>query len=98
MQLPFFKSDDPTLELLQTKWRSILNPLIAQPISSGNPLNGISLAASANVINHKLGRVPQGWFVTDVNTSTIIYRSGPMNDKTITLTSSNAATVNLWVF
>lgn len=98
MQLPFFKSADPVLELLQTKWRSILNPLIAVPMNSGFQIDGVVLSASANVINHRLGRVQQGWIITDLNASTTIYRSQAFNDKTLTLTSSNAATINIWVF
>lgn len=57
------------------------------------------MTASTNVINHKLGRMQQGWVITDINNvATSIYRSQPFNDKTLTLTSSGAVTVNIWVY
>jgi hypothetical protein len=81
-------------------WAATLNPVIANPILSGleiknvvlNPVTGIT------IINHNLGRNMQGWFVTDINASVTVYRSQPFNNKTLTLTSSGGATINLWVY
>lgn len=87
-----------TLDLLETQWAALLNPLLADPLNSANLLTNVALINGMNVINHKLGRKMQGWFVTDINGSSVIYRSSPFNNKTITLTSSAVVTINLAVF
>jgi len=93
MQLPLI--DDP--KLAQTKWKSILDPLLAQPITNNNIVTA-TIVSGDNVINHKLGRKPQGWFITDINNDVSIYRSQPFNDLTITLHASSGAVINLLVF
>lgn len=84
-------------ELAQNRWSSQLNPILA------NPLNGISiiqvaLVAGVNVINHKLGKVQQGWIFTDIDAAITAYRSAPFNNLTLTLTCSGPANVNIGVF
>lgn len=96
--LPLFKNTDQTMQLLQTQWASQLNPLLAQPLSSSNVLKSVALINGVTVINHLLARTMQGWIVSDINGSATIYRSQPFNDKTLTLTSSAAVTVDLVVF
>lgn len=86
------------LEMMQTQWASQIDPLLVNPLASGLLLKNIVLASGANVINHLLSRQPQGWFVTDTNAAVTIYRSQPFNSSTLTLTSSGAATVSLYVF
>lgn len=99
MALPYFQSSLPELNLLQTKWRSELNPLLSEPILSGNLLKNITLvAAHSNVINTGLARTQQGWIITDLNASSTIYRSAPFNATTLTLITSADCIVNLWVF
>ena len=63
-------------------------------------LKNVSLkeASVPNVINHKLQRTQQGWFITDQNGAASIYRSQPFNSTTLTLTSNASVAVNLWVF
>lgn len=94
MQLPLIS--DP--KVAQTKWKSILDPLLAQPISSSQILTGIVVVNGTNVINHRLGRLMQGWIVTDVQSSVILYRSAPFNDTTFTLSSNGSSIINLLVF
>ncbi len=96
--LPYLQSDDQTLNLLQTKWRAELNPLLALPLISGLQLTAVLLSIGSTVINHKLGRTLQGWILTDQNASAKIYRSRPLNDTTLTLTSDAAVTVSIWVY
>lgn len=81
-----------------TRWKSILDPVIAAPMMSVQILESVSIANGVTVINHKLGRTQQGWFLTDVNGAAAIYRSASFNDKTLTLTSNAAVTVNIGVF
>ena len=87
------------LSTMQTRWKSDLDPLLA------NPLNGISildviLINGSNVINHKLGRTMQGWFPVDVQGPATIYRptTSPFNSLTLTLISSAAVAVSIGVF
>lgn len=94
MQLPINLTDS----LQQTRWKSILDPLLANPLNNISILEDVSLVTGANTINHLLGRMMQGWLILDINGAATIYRSEPMNDITLTLTSSANVTVNLGVF
>lgn len=79
-------------------WASTLNPIIASPLSSSSLLLKVPLNSGITVINHQLGRKMLGWWIVDINGAATIYRSQPLNDKTLTLTSNAAVTVNLGVF
>lgn len=86
-------------ELAQTKWSSILNPIISLPILNGNQLTNIILAANVPTpINHLLQRMPQGWLLTDNTANAVIWRTAVMNNLTITLEASAPTTISLWVF
>lgn len=99
MQLPQFQSPNTVLQLMQSKWASILNPVLDIPLNNRpSVLKDVVLATGNNVINHRLGRKPIGWIVTDVDANVGIYRSAEFNDLTLTLNSSGAATVSLLVF
>lgn len=98
MNLPTWQSDDRDFQLMQSKWASILNPLLARPLSSNNILKNIELIAGVNVINHLLGRNMQGYIICDQNAAASIYRSQPFNDLTLTLTSDASCQINLVVF
>lgn len=98
MALPIFKMDEKSVQLLQTTWASLLNPLVSNVIMQGLQLTGVSLQTGANICNHLLSRKQQGWFIVDINAAATIYRSAPFNDTTLTLTSDAACVVNLWVY
>lgn len=98
MSLPIFQGGTPEFNLMQTQWASNLDPLLKNPMSNGNFVNGVVLASGSNVINHKLGRTPQGWMITDRNGAATVYRSAAFNPLTLTLTASAAVTVTLYVF
>lgn len=85
-------------ELMLTKWPSILNPLLANPLNGISILEGIVLASGNNAIPHLLARKQQGWFVTDINAAVTLFRYQPFNDRFLYITASGAATVNLGVF
>ncbi len=85
-------------ELANDKWASALNPLLANPINNANILININLVTGANVINHYLGEIQHGWFLTDIQGAATIYRSAPFNSTTLTLTSSANVTVSIGVF
>lgn len=98
MSLPIYHTDDVSLSLMQTVWASSLNPIIANPLTQGNLLTGVSLINGVNVINHKLSRVQQGWIITDQDGIASIYRSKVFGPQTLTLTSNAAVVVNIYVF
>ena len=97
-QLPVFQTTLQPLMLMQNRWASIINPTLASPLSTPSMLTNIPLATGVNIIYHKLGQLPVGWIITDVNASVSIYRSKPFTDTTLTLTSNGAATISLIVF
>jgi hypothetical protein len=98
MSLPIFQSATRELQMLQTQWASQLNPVLANPLTDPLIIKNVSLASGANVINHKLQRMQQGWILSDITASATIYRSQPFNDLTLTLTSSAPCTVSLVVY
>lgn len=95
--LPIFQSDDKTLMLLQTKWKSEITPAIQSSIVQGQLISA-NLSNGVTTINHLLGRQMIGWYLIDVNGPATIYRSQPLNDTTLTLTSNAAVAVNIWMF
>ena len=84
--------------LMQTGWSSQLTPWLKNPMGQGVYLEGVNLINGVTQIDSKLGRMMQGWMITDINGAATIYRSQPLNSKTLTLTSNAAVTVNLYVF
>lgn len=98
MQLPTLQSDSYTLQLLQTKWASILNPVLRNPTTNPTILQGVSLVTGVNVINTGMSEVLQGWMISDLTAGVTVYRSAPKSSKTLTLTSSGAATCDLVIF
>lgn len=99
VNLPLFqKLSDQSFSLMQTKWKSILDVFLGQEILDGNLLSNIPLINGITIINHKLGRKMIGWQIVDQDALASIYRSKPKNDTTLTLTSSAACNISLWVF
>lgn len=89
-----------TLEQLQSKWPAILNPVIANLLVNGQLLTNQSLVNGTTVINHKLGRIPQGWFLVAPQAAATVFQATQQPNPTLTLTLiSNAAVVTgIWVF
>lgn len=86
-------------ELANTKWASILNPILALPILNGNQIDSVTLVANVpQAINHLLGRMPQGWFLTDNTANAVIWRTQAFNQFSVTLESSATTTVSFWIF
>jgi hypothetical protein len=86
------------LDLMQTRWASILNPLLGNPFNGVNILENVILVSGTNIINHGLGRAQQGWVITDVQGSAVIYRNAPFNNTTLSLSASAGVIVNIGVF
>ncbi len=99
--LPFFKDPNETFMLLQTKWASILNPLLGLPLNSSNLIQGQVLAIGTNQVNHKLGRKLKGWIVTRKTAGASLYDAQNSNQTpstTLALVSDAIVTVDLIVF
>lgn len=85
-------------ELMNPILASVLNPIISSPLSSASLLKNVALINGITVVQHKLGRLMQGWFIVDQNGAAQIFRSAPLNNLTLTLTSDAIVTVSLGVF
>ncbi len=94
MQLPLLQ----TLELLTTRWKSVLDPVLANPTTNMSILKNVVLASGNNQVPHKLGRMQQGWVIYDTNAAVTVYRYLAFNENFLYLTASGAVTVNLGVF
>lgn len=89
------------LELMQTQWAQELNPLISNPTTKTTVLKNINLVTGTNVINHKLGRALQGWYLVRIRAATTVYDTQDANQTptlTLVLNASAPAIVDLVVF
>lgn len=107
MNLPYYQTTDDTINRLQTKWISILNPLLATvstyqaPFLDGVLLSNVSLitGAQGNPVQHNLGKQPTGYMLIDVLSAGDPIISRVSWDKNfISLKTNVAATVSIWVF
>lgn len=101
MALPLFKDSSQPFQLLQLKWSSILNPLIAQPLSQALILPHLIIMTGSNIINHRLGRVLQGYLVILNQENATFYddqENNQMPDLTLNLISSADTIISLMVF
>lgn len=79
-------------------WAQALNPLLSNPRAGSKILQKINLINGVTIIPHRLGRMQQGWSITDINGAATIFRSAPFNSTNLTLTSDAVVTVNIEVF
>lgn len=99
--LPIFQTSSKELNLLQTNWASQLNPMLSNPASQSILLKNVPLINGLTVINHRLGRVLQGWKIVRQRAAASIYDTQDSNQNpelTLFLNSSAAVTVDLEVF
>lgn len=85
-------------DLMLTTWATAINPLLNLPPNQGLLLKNIPLINGVTVINHRLGKTMQGWVIIDQDANATIYRSQPLNNLTLTVTSNAACNISLWVF
>jgi len=98
MKLPLQQTTDKGLSLLQTKWKSILDPVLSNPTTNLLILKNINLIMGNNQIPHLLQQVQQGWIVLDIQGVADIYRYAAFNYTYLYLNSSADVTVSLGVF
>jgi hypothetical protein len=95
---PLVQTSDRNINQLQSNIVPQLNNLSKNPVVNNSIITGQALIAGATTFNHKLGRIPSHWYVTDQDGAATIYRSQPFNATTLTLTSSAAVTCNVVIF
>jgi hypothetical protein len=95
-----------TLPQMQSKWKSILDPITANPVNNAKTLQRVSLiSGQTNQVNHGLGKALQGWqisrrrqfTVTGTPTTYDIYDiqdTNQMPDLTLNLTCSQGTQAN----
>lgn len=101
MQLPYFQTSLKELSLLQTRWKAIIDPVIAIPSNQGSLLANVPLVNGSNTINHLLGRKLVGWSICRQNALASIYDAQDVNqhpELTLVLISNATVIVTLEVF
>lgn len=95
---PQVQTEDRNINQLQQYIAQTVRPLLTNPFLSGNILIGIQLVNGVTTIPHGLNRMQQGWSVVDSNAAVTPFRTQPFNANNLVLTSTAAATVNIYVF
>ena len=85
-------------DIAQTRWKSQLDPVLANPQTNMRIIPNVQLINGATVINHGLQQMQQGWILVDVQGAATIYRSQPFNSTNLTLTSNASVTVSIGVY
>lgn len=68
------------------------------PFMNGVLISGLALTTgAANNVQHKLGKVPQGWFIFLQNANSVVWNGTP-TATILPLNVSANVTVTLWVF
>lgn len=94
MKLPLLKD----LSLLATKWKSLLDPVLANPMTNMSILKNVALTTGTNQVAHLLGQVQQGWVILDIQGASTIYRYRDFNATYLYLNSSADVVCNIGVF
>lgn len=85
--------------LANPQWAAAINPILSNALVSGKIIQSINLVANTpKTINHGLGRMMQGWFVTDTIAAANVWRTQNFNPLAITLEASANTTISVWVF
>lgn len=101
MKLPQFQGGDQPFQLMQNRWASVLDPILACPIPQGILLPNVTLASGDNVVNHRLGRELQGWIIVRQRAASQLYDKQDSNTRpalTLLLNASAPVSVDLFVF
>lgn len=98
MQLPLQQTAVKDLSLIQTKWKSILDPVLANPVTNISILKNVTLASGNNAVPHKLQEIQQGWIIVDIQGAATIYRNGAFNSTYLYLNASTGVVVSIGVF
>ena len=90
-----------TIDALANRWASLIEPFLNRPTNQANLLKEVQLVNGTNVINHRLGRKLQGWYLTRIRGAAVIYDNQDANQKpeqSLILVSNADVSVDLAVF
>jgi hypothetical protein len=95
-------TDNYELQKVQDSVVSAFQTLGMNYMINGELLKDITLQSGVdNQVQHKLSRVPNGFFIVDKNAAADVWQSTTANkikDRILLLRSSATVTINLWVF
>lgn len=87
---------------MMTRWASILDPILVNPILDSSILKNQVLMTGTNIINHKLGRPLQGWYPIRFHGSYAqLFDTQDTNQTpqlTLNLNASANVVIDIWVF
>jgi len=89
---------DRVVQDIQTELADAVDNINEIRILDGVQLTDVVLSASDTLVNHKLGRVPIGWVITDKNAAETVFRNADYDSSHLTLQASGAVTVGIWVY
>lgn len=81
--------------------KTALEPFIKAPLLGGLLLKNVSLASGSTLVNHGLGRKPEGWIVVRKRANIDVWDDQDNNvnqTTTLKLEASGAVVVDLWIF
>lgn len=87
----------PELNKVQQNLQNALNPILKSAIVAGLQIDNVALSTSPTDVDHKLGRLPQGWLLVDRSSDATVWATAK-NKSVLTLTASAATVVSLWVY
>lgn len=91
---------NPVVDRVQTHLQSTFRPILQNPLSDGVLQKGLTLSTTEKLIDHGLGRVPEGFIITKLNASAVVYESStpdyPQNQ--IALKASATVTADIYFF
>jgi glutamine cyclotransferase len=100
MTLRAFKESspsDPQTSRLQENIKQFIGQLNKSIFIDGNLVENVTVATTDTKIEHKLGRVPKGFIVTDLAANTNIWRIS-YDSRFITLRAGTSTSISFWVF
>lgn len=101
MSLPSFNTRIQEFSLMQSAWATQLDPVINLPTNKGLILKEVQLVTGSNLVNHRLSRNLQGWFIIRQRGPASVYDTQDTNQQstlTLSLVSSANVSVDLFVF
>lgn len=100
-RLVTFNVDSQDLNRFMGNVDTTLNPIIQNPILDYNIVKSVSLSIGDNLVNHKLNRVPQGFYLVRQRSPANIYDKQDSNQTpkvNFILHSDAVVTVDIYFF
>jgi len=94
--LKTFQTTDYELSKFQGYVKEFISQISGNQFLIGQEFS-VALTTSGKSIEHKLGRVPTGWIVTDTDANATIWRTG-WSAETISFDASATVNAKIWVF